>query len=73
MEDILDEMIITICEEESDDEDDDDDELIDDADRQFIDRALHEQSTTSANTGDIWTDSKQELDSDLQNVLPLTD
>ena len=71
MEDTLDEMIITICEEESDDEDDD--ELIDDADRQFIDRALREQSTTSASTGDICTDSKQELDSDLQNVLPLTD
>ena len=59
-----------------------DNELIDDTDRQLIDRALCEQSTTSASTSDICTDSRQELDSDflssfdpifLQNVLPLTD
>ena len=51
---------------EVNDEDNDDDELIDDADRQFIDRALCEQSTTSASTSDICTDSRQEeLDSDF--------
>ena len=65
MEDTLEEMGITIGEEESDDEDDHDDELIDDADRQLIDRALCEQSTTS----DICTDSRQELDSDFLAAL----
>ena len=82
VEDTLDEMVITISEEESDDEDDNDDELIDDTDKQLVDRALCEQSTASASTSDICTDSRQELDSDflssfdpifLQNVLPLTD
>ena len=58
-------MINTVGKEESDDEDDDDDQLIDDADRQLIDRALHEQSTTSASTSDICTNSRQELDSDF--------
>ena len=82
VENTLEKMVITIGEEESDDEGDDDDELIDDTDKQLIDRALWEQSTTSASTSDICTDSRQELNSDflssfdpifLQNVLPLTD
>ena len=58
-------------EDESDDDDDDDDVdvLLDDSDRQLIDRVL-EQTSTSTQTSDVYTNVKRDLTERLQDYKP---
>ena len=70
-EDTVEEMRIEIGDEdESDDDDDDDvDELLDDSDRQLIDRVL-EQTSTSTQTSHVCTNVRCDLTERLQDYEP---
>ena len=74
-EDTVEEMRIEIGDEDESDDDDDDyddvDDLLDDSDRQLIDRVLEQTSTsTSTQTADVCTNVRRDLTERLQDYEP---
>ena len=74
-EDTVEEMRIEIGDEDDSDDDDDDyddvDDLLDDSDRQLIDRVLEQTSTsTSTQTADVCTNVRRDLTERLQDYEP---
>ena len=69
MEDIIDEMTLTITPDSDDDSDDG--HLIDEDDRQVIDRALQQSTSTEADRdATICTDPRRDLTETIQQLDP---
>ena len=74
MEDVIDEMTITITPDSDDDSDNED--MIDDNDRQIIDRAMEQTHTETSRDKTICTNPRRDLTQQLdpnfvEAVLPL--
>ena len=68
MEDVIDEMTITITPDSDDDSDDED--MIDDNDRQIIDRAMEQTHTETDRDETICTNPRRDLTQTIQQLDP---